>query len=188
MKARILSTVFRRFQKKGGSADFEKFCADHKSWLDDFALFSCIVRKHAAGDLSAWPPALRDRSPDPLNRLIRDLQPEMESVKFCQYLFFRQWDALRAHARSRGVAFIGDLPIYVTLNSADVWTCPEIFDLDSESFSPAPYCGPAGSGALPAVAWHPAHAAFAAAGLGEGGEAQEAYGLVGLGPDLAGGR
>jgi 4-alpha-glucanotransferase len=129
-KNRILSLAFQRFRRKGETDDYRNFCREHESWLHDFALFSCLVQDHPGRDLSAWPPALRDRSPELLKQMARDLRMEMDRIKYCQYLFFRQWEALRTYAHTRGVQLIGDLPIYVTLNSVEVWTHPEIFDVD----------------------------------------------------------
>ena len=131
-KNRILALAHERFLRRGETDDYRIFCREHGHWLDDYALFSCLAGAFPGRDISAWPPGLRDRSSDHLNQKARDLRMEISRVKHDQYLFFRQWEALRTYAHARGVRFIGDLPIYVTLNSVEVWTHPEIFDLGGD--------------------------------------------------------
>jgi len=101
------------------------------SWLDDWAAFAAIRSRCAGREWTSWDAGLRDREPGALARARRELAAEIEFRRFEQFLFFRQWFALRAAAAARGVALIGDLPIYVAPDSADVWAHPELFDLDA---------------------------------------------------------
>ena len=102
------------------------------SWLDDWCLFAAIRAGFAGREWTSWDADLRGREPGALARARRDLADEIEFRRFEQFLFHRQWFALRAAAAARGVALVGDLPIYVAPDSADVWAHPELFDLDPE--------------------------------------------------------
>jgi len=131
LKTSLLAEAYRNFRLRDEKQDaFLSFCRDHSHWLDDFALFACLSRRFNTRDLSSWPPKIRDRTPDQLVLSARELEPQMEEIKFYQFLFFTQWSALKSYARKQGIKIIGDLPIYVTSNSPDVWAHPEIFDLD----------------------------------------------------------
>ncbi|MFB3817748.1 MAG: 4-alpha-glucanotransferase [Candidatus Methylomirabilales bacterium] len=110
-------------------AAFEAFCRSHAGWLDDYCLFVVIKRQHAGRSWSDWPVELRDRRASALRAVAAHSGEELEREKFSQYLFARQWQALRDHCRARGVRVIGDLPIYVDFDSADVWAHPELFRL-----------------------------------------------------------
>ena len=125
--------------------DFKKemnsFCQQEASWLEDFSLFSAI--KHSFGDvaLKDWPDKeLRLRKPSAVKRARQELRDEIAFYCFEQYIFYLQWTALRKYASLHHVKIIGDLPIYVSLDSADVWAKPELFDLDSDR-NPASVAG-----------------------------------------------
>ncbi|NWG12305.1 MAG: 4-alpha-glucanotransferase [Acidobacteria bacterium] len=102
--------------------DFESFCEDKRSWLDNYASFAAL--KEAGGE-SAWPDWPKEAAPPP---------SELLTQKFVQYEFFRQWRALRSYCADRGIEIIGDLPIFVAHNSDDVWAHPELFDLDEKGY------------------------------------------------------
>lgn len=132
-KDRLLETACRNFRKQGKKQeDFETFCREHAFWLDDFALFTVI--KTGLGGLAwdRWPEDLRDRRPDALEAVRRDKRVEIESVKLRQYLFFDQWRRLKASCADRGILLFGDLAIYVSFDSSDVWAHPGIFKLDDQ--------------------------------------------------------
>lgn len=112
-------------------AGFASFCAENASWLDDFALFSAIKEAFGQGSWERWPAGLRLRDPSALGDFASKAADRIGRHKFGQYLFSRQWTALRAYANSRGVKVIGDLPIFVAWDSADVWAHPELFLLDA---------------------------------------------------------
>jgi 4-alpha-glucanotransferase len=116
-------------------AAFESFCESARSWLDDFALFMALKDQHQLAMWTTWEPALRRRDPDVLAAWSRKLAPQIEAFKYWQFEFFRQWQKLKAYCRQRGIRFLGDVPIYVAHDSADVWAHPELFQLD-ESGNP----------------------------------------------------
>jgi len=107
-----------------------EFCARHRAWLDDFALFCALRRQFGQRPWPDWPRELRDRSPAALAHARRACRDEMDYHRWVQFQFDRQWAALRDYARQRGVALMGDVPIFVSHDSADVWAHPELFQLD----------------------------------------------------------
>jgi 4-alpha-glucanotransferase len=120
--------------RRGGSsplsAELEAYRATNTGWLRDYALFRAIRDAHRGASWTEWDPALRDREPAAVRRAAADLAGEIEFREFEQFLFDRQWSALRAYANARGVSVIGDIPIFVAHDSADVWAHPELFELD----------------------------------------------------------
>lgn len=109
--------------------EFYAFCYQERRWLDDYVLFTSLYHEQAT-PWHKWSHGLRQRSPLALARARRRLQDECRFHAFCQFIFMRQWQALREHASHSGITLIGDLPIYVGHNSADVWAHPELFCLD----------------------------------------------------------
>jgi 4-alpha-glucanotransferase len=110
--------------------EFASFCAEHQDWLDDFALYCALNKRFHRAPWPEWPRDLRRRQPVALAEARRANQEEFDFHRWLQFQFHRQWAALRRYARQRGVALIGDVPIYVSHESADVWTNPELFKLD----------------------------------------------------------
>ena len=108
---------------------FETFCHGHRAWLDDFALFAALKDAHEGVAWVAWDPAVARRESAALRAWTARLAREIEATKFVQFLFFRQWAALRDYAHGRGVRLMGDVPIFVAHDSADVWARPDLFDL-----------------------------------------------------------
>lgn len=111
---------------------FEQFCIEQKDWLDDLALFLALKEVHGQRSWQDWPEAYRCRDSDALRQARRELAEKIRRHQFRQFLFDRQWSALREHAGRRGVELIGDMPIFVALDSADVWSNPELFLLDDQ--------------------------------------------------------
>ena len=109
--------------------DFRAFCAAEAYWLDDFALFMAL-KEHFRSAWTEWPREVRLREPEALAAYRARFAAQVEEHQFIQWVFFRQWDALKAHAHARGVRIIGDIPIFVAFDSADVWAYPELFHLD----------------------------------------------------------
>jgi 4-alpha-glucanotransferase len=107
---------------------FEAFRERESGWLDDYALFMAL-RTRYDGAWTSWPEPIRARDPDALDAHREELAPEVHYREFVQFVFDRQWRDLREYAHERGVDLVGDLPIYVALDSADVWASPEAFDL-----------------------------------------------------------
>jgi 4-alpha-glucanotransferase len=114
--------------------------ASQADWLDDWTLFASLKRAHGGAPWTEWEPALRGRDPAALEEARRALRDEIDYQAYLQWLFFRQWERVREAARERGVAILGDIPIYVARDSADVWAAPEWFRLDAE-FRPTEVAG-----------------------------------------------
>lgn len=129
IKTRLLSVACRRLAGAGDQDPVREFCHEHKDWLEDYALFVALRRQGRRGPWPTWPAPLRDRSPKALAEARRSLAEPLSQVRFEQYLFFKQWEDLRLHGRRCGVEVIGDVPFYVSHNSADVWAHPGLFAL-----------------------------------------------------------
>src|ERR1039458_2382901 len=103
------------------------FCESNASWLDDFALFMALKQHHGECIWSRWEPGARSRNPQSLAAWRERLAPVIAAPRYFQFLFFRQWHDLREYCRARQIRIMGDLPIYVAHDSADVWARPEAF-------------------------------------------------------------
>ena len=102
-------------------------------WVEDFALFTALKARYGGVMWAKWPDrVVRRRQPAALERCRRELDGEIRYHLFCQYLFFRQWFALKRYCNGLGIRLFGDMPIYVAEDSADTWTHPEAFQLDEE--------------------------------------------------------
>ncbi|MBN2245856.1 MAG: 4-alpha-glucanotransferase, partial [Candidatus Aminicenantes bacterium] len=122
----------RAFQRFVPDAEFNKFCTLNSSWLDDYALFAAMKEKSGGKSWPEWDPVIRDRHPDVFESIQEELRPTIEKAKFLQYICDRQWRALKKYCNQRMIHIIGDIPIYVDYDSADVWSYPEIFKLDKD--------------------------------------------------------
>ena len=132
-KLHILDKAFDRFQCSGLSElkdAFDSFCDEQASWLDDFALFMALKEANGGGSWIKWPASLRERSHKALARARQSLSPAIRCQKFYQFLFFWQWQALRKYTSSKNIQIIGDIPIFVAHDSAEVWSHPELFYLN----------------------------------------------------------
>ncbi|MDD2295489.1 MAG: 4-alpha-glucanotransferase [Eubacteriales bacterium] len=114
------------------SREAQDFFTENAEWLDDYAFFMAIKEHFNADSWQEWPEDLRRRRPDALKRYRHKLQEDIEYHGFVQYLFYKQWDALKTYVNNLGIKIIGDLPIYVAEDSADVWAQPGLFDLDGD--------------------------------------------------------
>jgi len=112
-------------------ADFFSFCEQEAGWLDDYALFMAFKTVYRANAWRDFPEPVRLRTPDALRAAEIAHEAEIRFWKLLQYLFYKQWRALKAYANERGVSIIGDLPIYAAPDSAEVWARPELFLLDA---------------------------------------------------------
>jgi 4-alpha-glucanotransferase len=110
--------------------DFLSFCNAEKEWLDDYALFMTISERENWQDWNQWPPALVHRNPHAINQLRSEYAENIHFWKFCQWSFARQWMLLKNYANAKNISIIGDVPIFVSLQSADVWAHQELFELD----------------------------------------------------------
>ena len=118
-------------QRTSDHPSYQIFCAENAAWLEDFALFSAIKRARREVSWTEWEPELRDREPGALERARTALRGEIAQERFEQYLFARHWRTLRARAAEQGVSLIGDVPIFVAHDSADVWAHRELFFLEA---------------------------------------------------------
>ncbi len=110
----------------------EAFCEANVHWLDDFALFMALKEHHGMMAWTSWEPGARDRDPKALAQWRGQLAALIATQKFLQFAFFEQWRELREYARAHGVRIMGDLPIYVAHDSADVWVNRQYFHLDDK--------------------------------------------------------
>jgi 4-alpha-glucanotransferase len=136
-KPALLDRAYARFEDgapAGLRDEFEAFRTSNASWLDDFALFMALKDVHDGAAWNEWEAPLRTRDePKAIAEARGDHVEAVARHSFDQWLFYRQWKALRRYAHERGVRIIGDAPIFVALDSADVWSHPELFYLDESS-------------------------------------------------------
>jgi 4-alpha-glucanotransferase len=131
-KMPLLRLAYDRFHRGAPPAEFGDFRARHERWLNDYALFMALKEAHGGESIwSRWEPDIAARQPQALESWEVRLATEIEMLQFMQYAFFRQWHDLHNYARERGIQIMGDLPIYVAHDSADVWANPEMFQLDA---------------------------------------------------------
>ncbi len=128
VRRRAFEAFLRRPAKERRALD--AFAEAQDAWLEDWVLYRALKRAHGESSWAAWPAPLRDRKPAALLEARKELDAELAFHRFDQWLFERQWRALRAHCEARGVLLLGDLPIFVAHDSADVWANRELFFLD----------------------------------------------------------
>ena len=136
-RLKVLRQAYSRFQN---CQEFEQFCIQNGSWLSDFSLYMALKEKFQGAAWYEWEPELKFRNPDAIWKVRCELREEVHFYQFVQYLFHKQWTALRDYAHSRGVQFIGDVPIYVPYDSVDAWSNPELFQFD-EKLNPVEVAG-----------------------------------------------
>ena len=131
-KLPLLRSAFRSFQQSSSAeqSDFAAFCQTHSSWLDEFALFMALKQAHNNVAWTQWEPELALRQPEAIERARNQLRDEIECHKFIQFEFERQWRDLKAHCQRNDIRIMGDVPIYVAFDSADVWANRALFELD----------------------------------------------------------
>lgn len=142
-KLPLIDAAAREFHVHAGAAereDFENFSRRHAVWLEDFALFMALKKSHDLVAWTEWPRALALREPGAITEARERLAPAIAAEKFAQYVFFRQWERLRATCHEHGVRLMGDMPIYVAHDSADAWANPELFQLQEDG-TPAAVSG-----------------------------------------------
>jgi 4-alpha-glucanotransferase len=129
-KKRLLDIAFERFRSNGWRREeYERFRAGHARWLDDYALFLVLKKQFGGAVWSEWPVEFRDRDETALADARSLHAVDIERTCFFQFLFFRQWAALKAYCGGAGVRIVGDIPIYVGYDSVDVWTHRRLFKL-----------------------------------------------------------
>ena len=143
---------------------YDAFCADSRSWLDDYALFRALDTAFGGIAWQEWPAPLARYDGQALQDAARQYAGESDFWKFCQWCFSEQWAGLKSYANDRGIEIIGDVPIFVALHSADVWSHPDLFDLDAAGYPyfvsgvpPDPFSAEGQRWGNPLYRW-PAHA------------------------------
>ena len=134
-KLSLLEKAFNRFQEAHPvdlMKDFAVFRAENSSWIEDYALFMALKESNGGGSWLDWPSQFRKRDEHALDEARQSLGQSVLKFAFYQFLFFRQWYALREYARNKNIKIIGDIPIFVAADSSDVWAHPELFLLDED--------------------------------------------------------
>ena len=130
-KESIFSLAYDRFTKeKTGLIEYNEFCRKNSWWLEDFALFTALHWHYKGSCWSSWPEEIKYRDLSALDAMRQSLKKMIDKEKFLQYIFYKQWQALKRYSKKKGVCLIGDIPIYVNYHSADVWAHPALFRLD----------------------------------------------------------
>jgi 4-alpha-glucanotransferase len=133
-KMPLLKKSFRTFEKKATPTEqdeFEAFCQQNASWLETYSLFMVLKEIHSLAGWNTWEEDIRRRRPNALERCRKRLGHEIQCHKYEQYQFFKQWPELKKYCNEHGIRLVGDIPIFVALDSAEVWSHPEMFYLDS---------------------------------------------------------
>lgn len=131
----VLHKAAERFFKQADeklTLDYKRFCAANGFWLDDYALFMSLKYHFHQKMWTDWDDDIRLREPDAVERYSAELSHEIECWKFIQYKFFEQYFAMKTYANRHGIKIYGDMPIYVSMDSADVWASPQLFMLDKD--------------------------------------------------------
>ena len=128
----LLRTAARRGLAREDT-EFEAFCRENARWLSDFALYMALKEHFNGSAWYEWPEDIRLHRIDAVEKYSRELREDVNFFSYVQYLFYGQWDTMRAYAQKKGIGIIGDMPIYVALDSADVWAEPEFFRLDKKN-------------------------------------------------------
>ncbi|MBQ3791574.1 MAG: 4-alpha-glucanotransferase, partial [Clostridia bacterium] len=132
-RGKVLRKAVRKMLERKDPLDMAGLDAFEKEngwWLDGFSLFSALKDRFLGLPWSNWPKEYRDAASPETARAKEELSGEIAYHRTVQYLFYRQWDRLKKYANDKGIRIIGDLPIYVALDSVDVWSSPENFQLD----------------------------------------------------------
>lgn len=120
---------FHAYANQEQKKSFDAFCAEQKSWLNDYALFMALKERFNAS-WNQWEQSIALREPAAIKQWETELAEQITFHKYLQYIFYEQWYRLKSYANGRGIRIIGDLPIYVAYDSADVWANPTLFKLD----------------------------------------------------------
>jgi 4-alpha-glucanotransferase len=132
-KIKLLDKAYQRNKSTlTGDRDFQRFCRENTFWLNDYALFIALKGHFKGSVWNTWPDGLRNRKERELQKWNERLQEVIVKEKYLQYLFFLQWGSLKEHCERNDIRIIGDMPIYVNYDSADVWANTAIFNLNRE--------------------------------------------------------
>ena len=128
-KTALLREAFAGFTDDVG---YTSFVIEEQDWLDDYALFMALKDKFGGRPWSDWDDDIKLREPEAVKRWAEELKDDIKFYKFVQYIFYRQWDRFHRYCNKNGIQLIGDIPIYVSPDCADVWAQPELFELDEK--------------------------------------------------------
>ncbi|MBM7555930.1 4-alpha-glucanotransferase [Halanaerobacter jeridensis] len=134
-KMPLLRKAFNNFKKSATEKekeDFADFCAENADWLDDYALFRAIKEKFGGVAWTEWDDDIRFREEEALKKYRAESEEKIEFRKFLQYIFFQQWAEVKEYANQKGIKILGDIPIFVAMDSADAWANPEMFFFDED--------------------------------------------------------
>jgi 4-alpha-glucanotransferase len=132
-KMRLLETAYRRRkERKRRDYDYERFSSYNYEWLEDFSLFGALKAHFNGKPWNEWPREIRDRENGALEHARKQFEDLIAKEVFFQYVFFKQWTTLRSYCNKRGIQIVGDLPIYVNYDSADVWAHQHLFKLNED--------------------------------------------------------
>ena len=132
-KSCLIAKVFKGFFERASQKDkasYAQFCKEKAFWLDDFALFMALRNVFNQKSWNQWPKPFKERDLSALNEARHRLVDDIENIKFEQYVFFRQWMDLKTYANENGVLLFGDIPIFVSYDSSDVWANRKVFKLN----------------------------------------------------------
>ena len=136
----LLRKAYERSSHKE-SVEYQAFLEENEEWLDDYALYMAVKGKYEGKGWMDWDEDIRFRRPEALSACREELAEEINYWKFLQFKFFEQWKKLKQYAKEKELQIVGDIPIYVALDSADVWSHPELFQLDEENLTPLKVSG-----------------------------------------------
>ncbi len=134
-KGILLKKAMNNFMDKADKSlqkEYRKFQSENKWWLDDYSLFMALLDEYDFALWSDWPEEFRDRKPEALENYTSRQSKKIERFRIEQFFFFRQWKALKDYANEKGIRILGDIPIFVAENSADVWVNPDEYFLDEK--------------------------------------------------------
>ncbi|MBX3052779.1 MAG: 4-alpha-glucanotransferase [Caldilineaceae bacterium] len=126
------AAAFVQADQRDEQAEFAAFCDAQAAWLDDYSLFMALKDAHDGAAWNHWEMPLRSRAEEALTAARTEHNTRIHAYRFIQWLFFRQWRTLKEYANQRGVRIVGDIPIYVAMDSADAWSHPDQFFFDDE--------------------------------------------------------
>ncbi len=137
-----MAVLRKAFERSHIESDerFVQFCTDNAEWLPDYSLFMAVKDSFGGVSWDKWDEDIRLRKPEAIKRYKDESSEQIRFYEFLQYMFACQWKKLKSYANSRGIEIVGDIPIYVAFDSADVWANPELFQLD-ESLLPTAVAG-----------------------------------------------
>ena len=135
------ASAFQATADEDTQAEYAQFCEEHAFWLDDYAFFMALKQAHEGASWNTWETAIARRMPKAMATWRQKLAAVIDDHKYFQFEFYRQWSTLKAYANERHIQIVGDMPIYVAHDSADVWSYPENFMIDEETLEPSEMAG-----------------------------------------------